>query len=402
MLRTLPSTSSDLPLGASADLSGGQSRGSRSRIAVRVVVLAILVAPPPAAAQDLPLKRTVPGEELARCNGEVPPEASDEEERSQAASLGSSAAQAVILGDRERARELLGRAVQLDPRSPDLAYQYGRILEELGETEAARDRYCIVLAVAPDGPDAGDVRARLAALATAVREGIPDGAVEAFRQGITRADEGRWDVALQWFDEAVAEAPRWPAAVYDRGVAHARLGRDGEAAADFRTYLTLEPGASDAILVSERIGQLVDAGRAPSAGAALALGMLFPGMGQIYTGRTGFGLATLAVAGGAAAAALLIRDVDVRCLDVPPPGEECPPGRILDENEERPYLVPGLAVAGGVMLATAVEAFIHARRRTGSPGDAMSLGRVGPVDLAGPAVSADGDRLRIRVLRVGF
>lgn len=362
----------------------------------------VLLLAPPAAGQQLPLKRSVPGEELARCAGEVPPEASNEEERSQAASLGSSAAQAVILGDRERARELLGRAVQLDPRSPELAYQYGRVLEELGETEAARDRYCIVLAVAPDGPDAGDVRARLSALAAATREGVPDGAVEAFRQGIARADEGRWDVALQWFDEAVAEAPRWPAAVYDRAVAHARLGRDQEAAADLRRYLTLDPGASDAILVSEQIGQLMDAGGAPSAGAALTLGMLLPGMGQLYTGRTGFGLATLAVAGGAAAAALLIRDVEVRCLDVPPPGEECPPGRVLDENEKRPYLVPGLAVAGGVMLAAAVEAFVHARRGNGSPGDAMSLGRVGPVDLAGPALSADGDRLRIRVLRVGF
>ncbi|HZD06058.1 MAG TPA: tetratricopeptide repeat protein, partial [Longimicrobiales bacterium] len=270
---------------------------------------------PTAGAQELPLKREIPGADPFRCPAWSPPEAPDAQERSQATRLGSNAEQAVILGDRERARDLLARATELDPTSSDLAYRHGRILQELGDGRGAVTWYCRSLALEPEANEAADSRARVEQLSSADRPEVPSEALGAFRTGVSAVDAGRLEAAADAFSRAVTVAPEWAEAVYDRGVTLARLGRREEALEALRGYLELRPDAPDAMAVSERIGQLRNVGILPSPATALTLGALLPGMGQFYSGRTLGGLTVLSLAAGSVAAALLIEDVHVKCYD---------------------------------------------------------------------------------------
>ena len=99
--------------------------------------------------------------------------------------------------------------------------------------------------------------------------------------------------------------------------------------------------------------------------AALGLGLVIPGAGQMYTGRRVFGVLTLAAAGGALAYALKSGPVTKEFVVNPkdPFGNPLPP--FVDTRTEtgRPNLVPGLAAVGAIAGATAIEAFVHARHR---------------------------------------
>jgi tetratricopeptide (TPR) repeat protein len=354
-------------------------------------------------AQDLPLKRVVPASgpyECAPVAAVLPPAP---EERQQARQLASLAAQAVILGNLERARALLDRATGLDPASADLAYQRARVLEELGDRVDAISEYCRVLSVDSKAEGAGDARDRIQALAAADRAVIPDSAVAAFETGLAQADAGFLDAAAAAFTAAAARAPGWPDAVYDRGVILARMGRAPEATRDLRRYLALRPDAADAITVSQRIGELqtmalVDT---PSPGVALALGVLMPGMGQFYSGRALGGVAVLALAGGSVAAGFLIKQVQVKCLAEPGPDGTCPEGQVLSQDVRRPYRIAGLGAAAAIGVIGAAEAFVRLRgRRNATEGIAsIDLGgaRVGALGVA-PA----GGRVDLRLVRLTF
>lgn len=358
------------------------------------------MAPTGTGAQELPLKREVPGANPFRCPDFPPPEAPDAEERNQAARLGSDAEQAVILGDRERARDLLARATELDPSSPDLAYRYARILEELGSGREAVAWYCRVETLDPGTSDAADARSRIDELAAADRPELPPDALGAFRTGVSSADAGRLEVAAEAFGRAVSAAPDWPEAAYDRGVVLARLERRQEAVEALRRYLEIRPDAPDAIAVSERIGQLQNAGVLPSPGTALALGIVVPGMGQFYSGRTLGGLTILSLAGGAVAAALLIEDVEVKCLS-PATDGSCPEGQVVGETVDHPYRVPGLAAAGAITVIGAIEAFVKLRgRRSDVTGLASVDFGTARVDAVG--VASTGGRVDVRLVRLVF
>jgi hypothetical protein len=84
----------------------------------------------------------------------------------------------------------------------------------------------------------------------------------------------------------------------------------------------------------------------------------------MYTGRRVFGVLTLAAAGGALAYALKSGPVTKEFVVNPkdPFGNPLPP--FIDTRTEtgHPNLVPGLAAAGAIAGATAIEAFVHARR----------------------------------------
>lgn len=322
---------------------------------------AALLLAAPTAAQELPLKREIPGVDPFECPSSPTPVQPDPTERSQARQLASSASQELILGNRERARDFLARANQLDPASAGHAYQHARVLEDLGESEVAVAEYCRALGLNLDGPDAEDARARVEALTEAARPAIPVGAVSAFRTGLSRTDAGRLAQAAASFGQAREAAPEWPEAHYNHGVVLARLGRRNPARQALRRYLELEPDAPDAIAVSERIGELqvVAPANLPSPGVALAVGLI-PGMGQIYTGRPATGLGFLGVGGGAAAAGLL-----------------------YDRGVQPSFEPVGLAIAGATTALAALDGFLHARRMGSGPsadppdaGAALALGLV--------------------------
>ncbi len=379
-----------------------------SRLARRLLAAAGLCVLLPAgaatalSAQELALKRTVPRPGNVSCPRLPPPGSVSEEERDEAGRLSSSAEQALILGDQARARDLLARAVELDPASGELAYRYARILQDLGERQEAMDELCRTMSLGPGEEVAADARARLEVLAAMDRPQVPDEAVTAFQSGVAAADALRLEVAEQAFDAAVALAPEWADAVFDRGVVRARLGKGTEAAADLQHYLALEPDAPDAMLVSQRIGQLQIAPPLPRPGTALGLGLVLPGLGQFYSGRTFGGLTVLALAGSAAVAGMVVKKVTVRCVGVSPSGGDCPPDRLVGENTERPYLIPGLAAAGAVGFIGAVEAYIRARRRITASAEEEGGPDRGTLHLAGPSLGTRGSRLTLSLIGVRF
>jgi hypothetical protein len=138
-------------------------------------------------------------------------------------------------------------------------------------------------------------------------------------------------------------------------------GRREQAKADMQQYLILRPEAEERQAVISRINGLRGGPLSPS--AALALGLVIPGAGQMYTGRRVFGVLTLAAVGGALAYALKSGPVTKQFVVNPkdPFGNPLPP--FIDTRTEtgHPHLVPGLAAFGAIAGATAIEAFVHAR-----------------------------------------
>ena len=351
-------------------------------------------------AQELPFLSDHPQAGPHTCQAIAAPPATSPEARAQALELTSSGYEAVILGDLARAQAMLDRAVELDPTSPELAYQRARVLEDRRENRAAMDEYCRALSLAPDGQLA-DARHRADALASAERAAVPEDALVSFEAGHAATERGALSQALVSFERAATRAPLWASAEYNRGVTLARLGRRREAATALHRYLTLRPDAADGLAVSQRIGQLeaLAARDGPRPGVAATLGVLVPGMGHFYAGRALGGLAVLGLAGGAIAAGFLVEEVDVRCLSAVDDGQRCPDDQVVSRTSSRPHLTLAFATAAAVGVAGAIEAFFGARRiRAGA---ATTEVRHGP-RLEGPGVTARSGRVDVRLLGLRF
>jgi len=363
------------------------------------LVLLVFGLAVPADAQELPFLRDYPGSTPFACPGPGQPPVPSADARRQAGQLASTASQAVLLGDFQRALALLDRATELDPASADLAYRRARIYEELEQTDTASEEYCRSLGLRDSGETATDARARLQALVEAQAESIPADAVAAFQSGLEAADVGDFLEALGAFEAAEAEAGDWPAAVYNRGAALDRMNRPAESAQAFARYLDLRSDAPDALAVSRRIGQLqsLALSQGPSPGTALTLGMILPGLGHFYSGRPAGGVAILALAGGAVAAGFLVTEVDVRCLT--PTDGACPPEQVVSRTTERPYLTASLAAAAAVGIAGAIEAFVDVRGRRSVAPFARD-GRDGVVAL--PGLDVRGGRVDVALLGIRF
>jgi hypothetical protein len=87
-----------------------------------------------------------------------------ESQRRAARDLAQRGQQAAILGDRVSARSQLREAAALDPSDPDLAYQLARAHEGAGASADAAAEYCRFLSLAPNAPEAAEVRERVAVL----------------------------------------------------------------------------------------------------------------------------------------------------------------------------------------------------------------------------------------------
>ena len=283
-------------------------------------------------------------------------------QRRQARELAQRAQQSAILGDRTAARDQLRQAATLDPANPDLTYQLARAQEAIGANDDAAAAYCRFLALAPNAPEAAEARERLTAVAPSRQASVPDRILAPFRTGVTAYEAGRYAEAEGAFSNAIAVQPDWADAYYNRALTKVVRGRREQAIADLRQYLRLRPEAEDRQTVIARINGLRGGPLSPS--AALTLGLVIPGAGQMYTGRRVFGVLTLVAAGGAVAYALKSGPVTKQFVVNPtdPFGNPLPP--FIDTRTEtgHPNLVPGLAVAGAIAGTTAIEAFLHARR----------------------------------------
>lgn len=319
-----------------------------------------------AEAQELPF-RTGTEPSGAECPAWTVPPPAGERMVDAARELSTEANRALVVGDLERARELFEQASELDARSSDLHYSLGRVHEQLEEPRAALAAYCRVLALAREIPEsegqgaAEDADLRREALAETLSEEVPYEARVVFQRGARSAEAGLLTDAARQFRAAGERAPRWPDAFYNEGVALARVGRYDDAAGRLAHYLELRPDADDAVEVARRIGQLERAARASgsSSRAALALGLVVPGFGQMYSGRSLTGLAVLGAAAGAVAAGFLVREADVRCLTTPQPGASCPDEHVVSRTVRKPYLTPALLAAGAVTAVAALEAWLR-------------------------------------------
>lgn len=372
---------------------------------------------------DLALKRELPGRLIvAGCPESALRQADQDRERSptpaeQASSRGlvDEAGRASILGDASRARELLQEAAALDPGSADILFRLGRLEATSGDPEEAVALLCRSLHLSPDGSDSAAAWDLLEELVPELTSPPPPAAEAAFAAGVAAWDAGSWDQAIQEFSRALVEYPGWAPAHFNRGLAYLRSGRIGAGTSDFEEYLSLEPNAEDRREIDDLLATLSSRVAAmesedptmaspgptqpsgPSAGTAFLSGLVFPGMGHVYSGRPGVGVLVLASAGGAAAAGFFTRRVEVRCLALPVDGA-CPPGQEASRRTSRPYLFHGAAAAGAVTFVGALHAAFTARRSSrgsdvpqviSGPGNGLPLRPFGPLEVDGAGIGLE-------------
>lgn len=375
---------------------------------VRGIVFSSFVcgAPSLAAQEALQLQRDYPGSAPFVCpTPPATPEEPSPEQQSRAAQTASEADVAVILGDYERAQALLARASELDPTRADVAYSHARVLETLGSTQESMREYCRAIGLGPDDASLQDAQARLDALEEELRARISPTARERFADGLARANTGLYAAAVAAFTDALEELPDWPEALYNRAVVLERMGLIQESLVDYRRYLELRPDQVNPQVaqVTERIGMLEGLGSipTPSPGNTLALGMLFPGMGQYYSGRGVSGSIFLGSAVTALVVGLSYQKVTVRCLSDVTGGADCPPNDIVDETTERPLLGPALGVVAAVTLSGAIEGWIRARQARTEQQRQPSSDTEG-FGLFGPSVSLNGETLDVSFFSLRF
>lgn len=358
------------------------------------------------AGQQLPVREAPDPRPRAACPAESQRREAEpsDRDRAQARKLARSATEAALLGDPEKARDLLRQATERNPRSAELAYRRARAHEELDERDSAVRWYCRYLALAPAGEDATRVRDRLEEVVGADETRTEAAALDAFREGVARLESGRPEEAEQRFDRALRADPDLAAARYNRGLARGAAGRSEAAVRDLRAYLEARPDAPDRERVEEAIRFLEDSPAPHDPTRALLLGALVPGAGHFYVNRPVLGSIFLGVAGAGVAAAFYEK-VEVTCLAVPDDGV-CPDGQVHTRTVERPALVPGLvtaAVAAGISAITAHAAAVSgegARLRVAS--DDPEARTSGEVRILAPDVASSSRGVDLRLVRLGF
>lgn len=309
----------------------------------------------PIAAQSLQ-PRLPAAATVAPCSGTVPRPAS-RPGASRAQEVLRLGQQSALAGDRTSAREFLAEAVRLDPANPDAAYHHARILEELGESEAARDEYCRFLSLPVTAPDSAEVAERIAALRPTA-SALPVEVREAFARGAAYLEANDLRAAERAYDYIIYHHPFVPESYLNRAIAReARRARAG-AIRDYKDYLRLSPDAADRAVVEDRVRELAAA--VPDPATAITRGLLLPGLGQLSTGRPTLGVAALAAVVGAGFVATQSRVVTRIGVFEHPFGREDP---YTYEYQERirPHLVAGLAAATVITVGGAIEAYLHAR-----------------------------------------
>jgi tetratricopeptide (TPR) repeat protein len=370
------------------------------RLGLTVVALATTAAS--ASARQLPLKSVAVS---APPVGECPASPAAPAPRARDAgvdSLLSAGSRAAILGDFQAAEDLLRRAAALDGSNPVVSYRLARTLDDQGKAEPAAVEYCRYLSLAPDAPDASDIRDRVRSLAGDGSVSLGDPWTREMAAATDAYRAGRFGDAVDGFTRAIAVAPDAPDGHYDRAVSYLAMDQRDPAAEDLEAYLRLAPQAEDATRVRAQLDQL----RAPVLAAApvaapaprrtaaapgrvLVEGMVLPGLGQHETGRTLLGVGVLAAVGGAVYLALHEQVATEQRQAQDPFGNTY----TYDVHvRERPYQSIGIGAAVAIGLGAAFESFLYARRTPEQVAEAPQRG--GPA-LPELALERAGESLRI-------
>jgi tetratricopeptide (TPR) repeat protein len=373
---------------------------------IRAVIAAalLLLLPPVLAAQQLRLKREAPRIAWPGCPAATKPHAVPAEQRADAERLATAATEASLLGDNAAALGLLTRAAARDPSSDRIAYRLARTLEVLERRNDAVAEYCRYLTIATDTADAPEARGRIAELTDPGGFAVPPAAADAFVAALAHYDAGRLTDAETALSTALDAAPDWADALYDRGVVRLALRQVEGAGDDLRRYLQLNPGSPDFADVLEALGSVPRPTPSYSPSSAFATGLLVPGLGHFTTGRPTTGLVFLGAAATAVTAGVLLHRVHVDCL-APPVNGACPPGQVLRERTERPYLVPALGAAAAVSLLGALDAFRGVKRRNAQSTELLRVGArdgAGGAALVAPAVEVRAGGARVSLIRLAF
>jgi tetratricopeptide (TPR) repeat protein len=177
--------------------------------------------------------------------------------------------------------------------------------------------------------------------------------------------------AREQLRQAVALDPRDPDLAYQLARANDAAGAPSDAAAEYCRYLSLAPDGAEAAEARERVAILAPPPRAAapvtvsgrlSPTRALSLGLVLPGAGQFYTGRPVAGAVALGVAAAGVGCAMTQRTTFTTSQETAtdPFGNPYTYTARHAVNS-RPCLGPGLAIAGAVALAGAIEARNYVR-----------------------------------------
>ena len=270
------------------------------------------------------------------------------------------ARQSAILGDAAAELSQLRGAAGLDPTDPNLAYELARAYESAGVLSNAALEYCRFLSLAPNASEAPDVRAHVATLVPPKPDTVVTVEGTAFKRGVDAYDKGQWADAEVFFTTVIQVDSTSADAYYDRALVRAIQDHRDAAADDYERYLRLRPEALDRALVVTRVNQL--RAQRLSASQAFGLGVVIPGGGQFYTRRPVRGLLSLAGVGVASAFAMTETKTSTTTTKM----ANDPFGNpysysVTTAHKRRPYLVPGLGVAGGIALFSAIDAALYAR-----------------------------------------
>jgi len=327
------------------------------------VATAALLVPGIARAQSSstssPLKPATEPPPRPLCSAVRPTTTPTEEQRRQARDLAQRGEQAGILGDSPAALKALRDASTLDPTDPDLAYHLARAYETAKDAPSAAKEYCRFLALSPTAQEADEIIEKVRILAPPRVDTTKASALAAFRSGMTEFDHGRLVTSDSAFARAITFDSTWAEAYYNLAFVRQMRGDRASARAGFAQYLRLNPGATDRDAVAARISAL----SAPTLSSvqAFALGVVIPGAGEFYARRPIRGVLTLALVGGAVVYGLqetkTTKSIQLTATD---PFGKPYTYTTTGVTSERPNLVIGAIAAGGIAVASAMDAAIFA------------------------------------------
>jgi tetratricopeptide (TPR) repeat protein len=307
------------------------------------------------------------------CSGAVAQTSSPtDDQRREARDMAQAARQSAILGDAAAALSQLRGAAGLDPTDANLAFELARAYEGAGALANATSEYCRFLSLAPNASEASEVRTHVAAIAPPKPDTIVTVEGNAFKRGVDAYAKDQLPEAEASFGTVIKIDSTSADAFYDRAVVRAAQERRGDAADDFEHYLRIRPEAADRAGVVARINELRAVGL--SASEAFGLGVVLPGGGQFYTRRPIRGMLSLIAVGGAAGIALVSKTTTTtKTLSATDPFGNRYNYTVPVPNKSRPYLIPGLAAAGGIALASAIDAALYAHNVRAGSGLSVSL-----------------------------
>ncbi len=329
-------------------------------------LLGVFLAPLVLAAQTAPVKkeplkqRPVVVRMRSACSEAIPPASTPtEEQRRDARDMAQRARQSAIMGDAAASLSQLRGAVGLDPTDPTLAYELARAYEGAGVPASAASEYCRFLSLAPNAPEAADVRTHVATLVPPKPDTVVTVEGNAFNRGTDAYDKDQLAEADASFGTVIKIDSTSADAYYNRAIVRVMLEHRDDAANDYEHYLRIRPEAAGRAVVVGRINELRAAGL--SASEALGLGIVLPGGGQFYTRRPVRGMLSLIGVGAAAGLAFMPKTTSTtKTLSATDPFGNQYSYSVTTQQKSHPYMVPGLGVAGGIAIISAIDAALYA------------------------------------------